>query len=313
MTSVLVWHPEGVEYCRAIARRRPDLDVRLAVDEGEFARLLPEAEILLGFRFPVESLARRKRLRWIQVTSAGAEFLLPLRSELEGVAITNGRGIHGAPIAEYVMAAMTMLQSDFPAFLRAQGQNRWVRRPVETLKGRTIGIMGLGAIGAEIAVRAAAFGMRVLGVTRSASAVPGCTAVRTSADLAQTLAECDFVAVTLPLTEATRGFLDEAAFAAMKDGAYLVNVSRGGVVDERAMTKALASGRLAGACVDVFEVEPLPADSALWSMPNVIVTPHIAGMRSDYVDRLLDLFVANLDAYQRGAPLANVVDLTRGY
>ena len=313
MTSILIWHHEGDAYAEALARRMPTADIRVAHDETEFARVLPAADVLLGFRFPMAAFSEPTSLRWIQVTSAGAEFLTPMRDRLHGVVVTNGRGIHGAPIAEYVMAAMVMLQSDFPAFIRAQIVKRWQRRPVGTLQGRTLGILGLGAIGTEIAVRATAFGMRVRGVSRSGNPVPGCAVARTPDRLADVLGECDFLAVTLPLTDETRGMVNDAAFSAMKSGAYLVNVSRGGVVDEAAMIRALASRRLGGACVDVFETEPLPADSPLWSTRNVIVTPHIAGMRQDYVERLVDLFVANLGAFETRAPMTNVVDLTRGY
>jgi phosphoglycerate dehydrogenase-like enzyme len=313
MTSILIWHHEGDTYAEALARRKPAADIRVAHDETEFARALPGADVLLGFRFPVAPLSQPTSLRWIQVTSAGAEFLAPMRDHLQDVVVTNGRGIHGAPIAEYVMAAMVMLHSDFPSFIRAQIVKRWQRRPVATLQGRTLGILGLGAIGTEIAVRATAFGMRVRGISRSGNPVPGCAVARTPDRLADVLAECDFVAVTLPLTDETRGMMNDAAFTAMKSGAYLVNVSRGGIVDEAAMIRALGSRRLAGACVDVFETEPLPADNPLWSMRNVIVTPHIAGMRQDYVERVVDLFVDNLAAYETGALMTNVVDLTRGY
>ena len=313
MTSILVWHHEGPVYAGALRRRRPTADVVLARDEAELARLLPDADVLLGFNFPPAAFAHASRLRWIQVTSAGAEFLLPMRHRLDGIAVTNGRGLHGVPIAEYVMAAMVMLQSDITGFVRAQWEKKWARRPVGTLQGRTLGILGLGAIGTDVAVRAAAFGMRVRGVSRSGGVVPGCAIVRTPDRLREVLAECDFVAVTLPLTGETRAMVNDDAFGAMKRGAYLVNVSRGGVVDERAMIRALTSRRLAGACVDVFETEPLPADSPLWSMRNVILTPHIAGMREDYVERLLDLFLANLDAFDNGTPMTNVVDLARGY
>ncbi|MFO1313683.1 MAG: D-2-hydroxyacid dehydrogenase [Burkholderiales bacterium] len=313
MTSVLIWHDQGGAYAAALARRGLPLDVAVARDETEFARLLADADILLGFRFPMAPLERRTRLRWIHVAAAGAEFLLPLRERLAAVTVTNSRGIHGAPIAEYAIAAMVMLHADFPGFLRAQAQRQWLRRPVPTLSGRTLGILGPGAIGSEIAQRACAFGMRVLGVSRSGRAVSGCEAVRTQGDLDHVLAECDFVAVTLPLTAGTRGLLDDRAFAAMKPGAFLVNASRGGVVDEQAMIRALLSGRLAGACVDVFETEPLPEDSPLWSMRNVILTPHITGMRDDYVERVLDIFADNLAAFESGRPMRNVFDLDRGY
>ncbi len=313
MTSVLIWHDQGDAYAASLARRGLAVDVAVAHDEAEFARLLPESDVLLGFRFPAAPWDRCARLGWIHVAASGAEFLLPLRDRLAGVTVTNSRGIHGAPIAEYAIAAMVMLHSDFPAFFRAQADRQWQRRPVRTLSGRTLGILGLGAIGSAIALRAAAFGMEVQGVSRSGRAVPGCAAAGTPDALHAMLAKCDFVAVTLPLTEETRGILDDRAFDAIKPGAFLVNASRGGVVDEQAMIRALASGRLAGACVDVFEAEPLPTDSPLWSMRNVILTPHVAGMREDYVERVLDIFAENLAAFEAKRPMRNVFDLERGY
>jgi phosphoglycerate dehydrogenase-like enzyme len=313
MTCVLIWHHEGDAYAEALARRDPSAQIVVARDQADFARLLADADVLLGFRFPAAPFAQPTRVRWIHVTSAGAEFLMPLRDRLHDIIVTNSRGIHGAPIAEYALAAMVMLQSDFPGFMRAQTEKRWQRRPVGTLQGRTLAILGLGAIGTDVAVRATAFGMRVRGVSRSAQPVPGCAVARTPDKLADVLAESDFVVVTLPLTDDTRGIMSYAQFAALKRGAYLVNVSRGGVVDEAAMIRALVSRRLAGACLDVFETEPLPADSPLWSMRNVIVTPHVAGMREDYVERVLDLFLDNLARFEAGEAMRNVVDLARGY
>src|SRR5689334_19755658 len=223
MTCVLIWHHEGDAYAQALARRNPSAQIVVARDEPEFARLLPEADVLLGFRFPVAPFAQPGRLRWIHVTSAGTEFLTSLRERLQDVVVTNGRGIHGAPIAEYVIAAMVMLQSDFPGFLRAQAERRWQRRPVNTLQGRTLAILGLGAIGTDIAMRATAFAMRVRGVSRSGRPVPGCAVARTPDKIDEVLSESDFVAVTLPLTDETRGIVSYPQFAALRRGAYLVN------------------------------------------------------------------------------------------
>lgn len=313
LTSILFWHPEHARYREALARRLPHASLAIATDEPAFARCLPEADVLFGFQFPAAALAPSPRLRWIHVTSAGAEFLMPLRDRLAGVAVTNTRGIHGAPIAEYVMAAMTLLHSDFPGFFRAQQARHWERRGVGTLQGRTLVVVGLGAIGSEIAARASAFGMRVVGVSQSGSPVTGCERVVVVAQMEGALADADFVAVAIPLTEATRGLLGARAFAALKPGARLVNVARGGVVDEDALLAALRSGTLAGACLDVFAQEPLPPGHPFWSLRNVIVTPHIAGYREDYVERALDVFVDNLARFEAGTPLRNAFDLARGY
>jgi len=313
MTSILFWHPEHARYREALARRLPHANLVVATDEQAFARRLPEADVLFGFQFPAAALVPTPRLRWIHVTSAGAEFLMPLRDRLAGVAVTNTRGIHGAPIAEYVMAAMTMLHSDFPGFFRAQQAQRWARRPVGTLQGQTLVVVGLGAIGSEIAARASAFGMRVVGVSHGGAPVSGCERVYPAAQLERALADADFVAVVTPLTDATRGLVGARAFAALKPGARLVNVARGGVVDEDALLAALRNGTLVGACLDVFAEEPLPPGHPFWSLPSVIVTPHIAGYREDYVERALDVFAENLARFEAGMPLRNAFDLARGY
>lgn len=314
MTRILVWHPvQGDAYAAALRARLPAAAADVARDEAEFARLLPQADALLGFQFPLAPFAQPRRLRWIHLTAAGADCLAPLRERLAGIVVTNSRGIHGAPIAEYALAAMTALQSDLPAFWRAQQARRWERRPVHTLQGRTLVIVGVGAIGGDIATRASALGMRALGVNRSGAPAAACARTYAVADIGDALAQADFVVVTLPLTDETRHVVGEREFAATKAGAWLVNVGRGGVVDEAALLDALRAGRLAGACLDVFEQEPLPPDHPLWSQPNVIVTPHVAGWRVDYVDRVLDIFLANLARFEANEPLANVFDLARGY
>jgi phosphoglycerate dehydrogenase-like enzyme len=310
---VCVHHPQGERYAELIRAQRPALDVRVAADEPGLRQQLREAEVLVAFRFPLDAIDDAPRLRWIQVTSAGTEFLASARERLAGVVVTNGRGVHAAPIADYVLGAGVMLLSDWPSFLRAQAARQWQRRPVTALAGKVMGMIGLGSIGQEIARRARAFGLDVLGVRRSAQPVPGVTDVVPPSELRSVLPRCDLVVVTVPLTDQTRGMIGAAELRAMKRGAFLINVSRGGVVDEEALIGALRDGHVAGACLDVFATEPLPADSPLWTLPNVIVTPHIAGMRGDYEPLLVAIFLDNLGRLERGAPLRNVVDLARGY
>ena len=310
-TRILVFHPQAARY-GALLRAHLSAEVEATADESEFRRRLPEADVLVAFRFPVDALREARRLRWVQITSAGTEFLDPT-SELARCIVTNGRGIHAAPIADYVLTAAVMLQSDFPGLLRAQAERTWRRRPVATLSGRTLGIAGLGAIGQEIARRAKACGMRTVGLRRTAVPTRDVDVVFGPGELHAFLGQCDFVALTVPSTPDTHGLMGAREFAAMKRSAYLINVARGEIVDEPAMIAALRCGTIAGACLDVFATEPLPHESELWSMPNVIVTPHLAGMRDDYEEQLVAIFLDNFARLVRGEPMRNVVDLARGY
>jgi phosphoglycerate dehydrogenase-like enzyme len=313
LARILIFHAQAAAYDAALRARLPDADSYSTSDERAFRQRLPEAEVLVAHRFPVDGLATAAKLRWIQVTSAGAEFLAPVHGQLAPIVVTNGRGLHAAPIADYVMTVAVMLQSGFAQFMRDQAAKRWHRRPVPMLSGKTLGIVGLGSIGQEIARRAAASGMDVVGVRRSGTPMDGIRQVFTPDRLHEFLACCDFVVVAVPATDATRALLGRAEFDAMKRNAYVINIARGTVIDEPALIGALEDGTIAGAGLDVFAVEPLPADSRLWTLPNVIVTPHIAGMRTDYEERLIDIFVDNLARFERGEALRNRVEPERGY
>ena len=311
--DILIYHARAQALASALRNRVASASIVATSDEAQFRKLLPSTEILIAHTFPVQALESATRLRWIQLALAGSEFLAAARARMGGVVVTNARGIHAAPIADYVMTAAVMLSSDFHGLFREQAAKQWQRRPVRTLAGRTLGIAGLGAIGQEIARRASLAGMTVVGLRKNAGAMDGISRMYGPDALHAFLERCDFVVLAVPLTDATQQMIGAAEFSAMKPGAFIINVARGDVVDEPALVAALATGRIAGACLDVFSVEPLPADSPLWAMPNVIITPHIAGMREDYDECLLDICVDNLQRFASGEPLRNVVDLARGY
>lgn len=311
LPNVVIFHREAQSYAAELRARVPGLDPVVATNEADFRRALPAADVVLAFQFPLDALRDATRLRWIQITSAGTEFLEPVRDRLGQLVVTNARGIHAAPIADYVMAAMPMLLSDFPAYFRNQQARSWQRRPVVALAGRTLGIVGLGAIGQEIARRAEVSGMTVLGVRHSGAPVANVAEVFRPDALREFLPRCDIVVLVVPDTSRTRAMIGAAEFAAMKRTASIINVGRGSAIDEPALIDALAGKVIAGACLDVFAIEPLPADSALWTLPNVILTPHVAGMRDDYAGRLADIMADNLGRFVRGEPLRNVVDLSR--
>ena len=313
MPNVLIYHREADAHAAELRGRTPGIDLVATADEGEFRRALPAAEVVVTHQFPLDALPAAARLRWIQVTSAGTEFLAPVMDRIGHLLVTNARGIHAAPIADYVMAAIPMLLSDFPSLLRNQAERTWRRRPMVTVEGKTLGVVGLGAIGQEIARRGEVSGMDVIGVRRSGAPLPHVGQVYTPEALHRFLPRCDVVVLAVPDTAETQAMIGGAEFAAMKAGAFIINVGRGSAIDEPALVEALARRTIAGACLDVFAVEPLPRESPLWTLPNVIITPHIAGMRADYVARFTDIVVDNLGRFSRGEPLRNLVDFARGY
>ncbi len=256
------------------------------------------------------------RLKWVQLTSAGADRLLNSGMIEGGIVVTTVSGLHATPIGEYVLCVMLMFAKGAPGFLRAQGRHEWLRYMPGELRGATVGVVGMGHIGEEVARLSKAFGCRVVAtrrsVTRPASDATADELLPPSA-LHHLLAQSDYVVLAVPLTAETRGLIGEAELRAMKPTAVLVNIARGPVVDESALIAALREGRIAGAALDVFEREPLPADSPLWDMDNVVVSPHISGGTEIYNERAVGIFADNLRRYLRGEPLRNVVDPARGY
>jgi len=234
------------------------------------------------------------------------------------VILTNASGVYGVPIAEQVLGVMLALARQLHTCVREQSAGRWpgpaVRGKVDVLERKTCVILGLGDIGTEVARRAKAFRMTVIGIRRRPVSKPPEVDELVGPDrLAEVLPRADYLVVALPLTEATRHIIDAEALALMKPSAYIFNVGRGAAIDEPALIRALQEGRLAGAGLDVFEKEPLPEDSPLYQMENVIITPHSSGGSPYNRERLLDLFCPNLQRYLAGQPLLNVVDKEAGY
>jgi phosphoglycerate dehydrogenase-like enzyme len=285
------------------------------------------AEVYLGMGLPRElllaGLEPPSRLRWIHTGAAGVASLLHPELAERGVMLTNSAGVHGPPMAETVMAVMLHFARGLDHAVRAQTRREWgaamfegADSGVRELAGATLGMVGLGGVGREVARRAAALGMEVLAVRRRAGVGtqdPDATILTGDDALDRLLAAADFVAVTVPSTPATRGLIGAPQLAAMRPGAVLVNVARGNVVDESALIEALGAGRLRGAALDVFATEPLPRQSPLWRLPNVLVLPHVSATSPRYWDRELQLILDNLRRYEAGEPLKNVVDAAAGY
>ena len=308
-------------------------------DTGEVAAALadhPQVEVLYTFHLPHNVLDLAPRLRWIQLHSAGVEHVLESPLMHSEVAITTSSGIHVTSIAEHVFASMLAHRWQVPFWIRCQREGvwpsgRWDSYSRPELRGSTLGIVGYGSIGREVGRLGRAFGMRLLALRRSAGRADWGYALEHAGDLVgdpqgnlperfyppealhEMLAECDYVVIALPLTPATMRFIGDAELRAMKPTAYLVNVARGPIVDEEALLRALREGWIAGAGLDVFEQEPLPAGNPLWDLENALLSPHVAGFAPRYDERTAVLFAQNLARYIAGEPLLNLVDKAEGY
>jgi phosphoglycerate dehydrogenase-like enzyme len=285
-------------------------------DEEEFLAVLAEAEVLYDFpRGYVRDLMEvAPNLRWVQGSMAGAGEVAKKAGLLEtDVVVTTASGVYSGPLAEFVLMALLQHAKNLDKLRRDRAEKAWRQTHTDTLEGKTLCIVGMGNIGWAIAERVRPFGTRVVGVKRTVReddpAWRRADELYSTDRLHDALGEADYVAVTLPGTPQTQHLVDAGAIGAMKPGAYFVNVGRGTVVDEEALVKALQSGHLSGAALDVFEVEPLPEESPLWELPNVIVSPHATDMVPSIINkRQTDLFCKNLRRYLDGEPLVNVLD-----
>lgn len=287
------------------------LDVVEASDSATLMELLPDASVLVTRNgLPPDALRNASRLSWIHVAAAGVDGVLDATLP-EHVRITRTSGTFGTRMAEYACAHLLGLAQNVHALRRQQLDSAWRPLPVTHLSGKTAGIAGVGSIGGAMAERLAAFGMKVHGLARSPGAHPSVRRWFTPDEQKEFASELDVLLITLPLTRATHHFVDAEFLGSLKRGAWLLNVGRGAVIDEPALIDALNEGRVGAAVLDVFETEPLPPDSPLWTMSNVVVTPHQAG--DALMDEVVDALAHNLEPWRRGDDLADEVDLERSY
>ncbi len=285
----------------------------------ELDALFAEAEVLFTFRFPVAWLATATRLKWIQLASAGSDFyqregLFVQRPDL---LLTTASGVHEVPISEHILASILHFSRGINTAVRNQATHKWESYRGDEVQGKMVCFVGYGPIARRAATLCQALGMRVTSVRASiAEQQPGFEAVERfypPADLNQVLAEADYVVLAAPRTTQTENIISAPQLDSMKETAVLVNISRGALVDEPALIHALREGKIKGAALDVFTEEPLPESSPLWELPNVLVTPHIAGSNPHYDERVTKLFIDNLCRYMANEPMRNVVDKNRGY
>jgi phosphoglycerate dehydrogenase-like enzyme len=318
-----VWNVARPEYFTELDSVYPGLRVERTDDPARFAELLPGADGAFVFGPFIELLSPALRpggrLRWIHSIPAGVDRLLtPEVRAARHIVITSSKGPMGPLMAEHVVLLMLALARDLPGYFQDQAERQWRHladeRPMRDLFGRTVAVLGVGAVGSSLA-RTCKLGlqMRVLGMTRSRRGDPNIDRYFDRADLHAMLAEADFVALTLALTPETERIIDAPALAAMKSSAYLINVSRGRLLDEPALIAALQAGRIAGAGLDAVASEPLSPESPLWTMPNVIITPHVSPGRDKLGEQMVKFWIENIRRFAEGAPVLGIVDRDAGY
>ena len=309
----LLTFPDEVarQYPERIRDAFPELEVVLVDHHSKVGPYISEANILLtcGGMMTDDVLAQASNLDWIQALGTGVDGIIDRPSLRDEVLVTNMRGIHGPPVSEAAVLAMLALSRDLPRAIRNQTQGIWDRFMPSLLKGKTVGIFGMGLIAEELAPKCKAFGMHVTGITSTVRHVQGFDEIRHRDDILDVIGDLDFLVLLVPLSADTEGIVDADLLSKMKSSAYLVNVSRGGVVDEVALLATLQAGGIAGAALDVFSEEPLAADSPFWSMENVLITPKQGGYCDVYADQALPIVEQNIRRYLDGATstMLNVV------
>jgi phosphoglycerate dehydrogenase-like enzyme len=317
----VLFEPDLLPPARYPADHRGDPSFRRDPEgEARWRALLDRAEVLFGVPDDsaeglAEAVTGLPDLRWVHATSAGAgeqvrKAGLPAEA-LKRVVVTTSSGVHAVPLAEFAVFGLLAVAKDLPRLLADQRARAWpeVRQPFRELSGQTLFLVGLGEIGREVARLGKALGMRTVGFRRSQGPPPEWVDEVHGPDrLTELAGRADAMVVSLPMTDQTAGLIDRATIERLPAGCIFVNVGRGGVVDEPALVEALRERRIAGAVLDVFATEPLPAGSPLWTLPNVLVTPHAAALSARENERITELFVANLRRYLDGEPLRNVVE-----
>jgi len=273
--------------------------------EAVLAYKLPEG------RFPREMLVNNPVIKWIQLGSAGVDHISPW--DPQKLVVTNSSGVHGPHISQYVLAAMLSHNQRLMTYLSQKERRLWLRHDATLLSNQKVVVVGFGRIGRAVGEACRKQGMEVIGVNTTGRRVPEASCIVPARELASAVVDAHHVVITLPLTSETRGIVDQTVFEKMSPECFFIDVSRGGVVDAKCLLKYLKEGKIAGAALDVFEEEPLSDSDPLWTLPNVIITPHNSGDVDGWLDRVAEMFARNVSRNNAGLPLDNVVDPIRGY
>ncbi len=315
--TVLIGEDVGEGNLARLRRAHPDVQFLFCLSDPEMIAAAPAAEIIFTKHLPPAALRVAAKLRWVQAGTAGVNHWLAMGLHEREVLLTNSTGAHGVPMAEMLLAMMLAFATGLHTLIRAQPAHTHVTEPVRRdkfeLAGQTLCVLGLGDIGGTLAHKAKRLDMRVLGVRRSVQPFAGIDAQFTPNRLLEALPQADHVALCLPLTTATHHIIGERELRAMQATAYIYNVGRGGSIAAQPLLRALGEGWIAGAGLDVTDPEPLPDDSPLWTLPNVILGQHTSGSSPYNAERITHIFLENLGRYRRGEPLRNVIDMQHGY
>jgi D-2-hydroxyacid dehydrogenase (NADP+) len=299
-------------YKAMLLERFPQLTINVVGHHNDVGPYIANTEVLLCFSPPMADHVVRDapNLKWIQALGTGVDNIIDLPSLGKEVVVTNVRGIHGPPVSEATIAYMLSLARDLPRSTHAQDKKAWERWPARLLDGKTVGILGVGLIAEYLAPICKQFGMTVIGISGSPRPTNGFDRIVARGDLIKVAAEFDYLVALAPLTPETRGIIGAKLLAAMKPSAYLVNVARGGVVDEPALIAALEAGQIAGAALDVFSQEPLPPDNPLWKAKNLTIFPHLGGYSHGYEDRAMPTIEGNMRKFLNN-DLKSMINIVR--
>jgi phosphoglycerate dehydrogenase-like enzyme len=300
---------------REFLTAQPDVTFTICNSEDELMKEIPKAEVLITLPFTEELLAVAPKLKWVQCLRAGVDGYPFSAMKERALILTNGKGLHRNHMAEYSIAMMILFARNLHVFQRQQRDSNWRRNvPQDEIFGKTVGILGFGAIGDTLATRAKAMGMRVLALKRNPIQTSNVDQWYTPDQTNEFLSQADYLVNLLPNTPATHHALNADSFVAMKNSAVLISIGRGKTVDEQALIKALQTGQISGLAADVFETEPLPAESPLWQMENVVLTPHICGESVHYLEKGIEILEENFTRFQDNPEtLINRVNLNTGY
>lgn len=313
--KVLIYYhiPEYVDrFQRLLREGREDIQLLVCKNKEQINQVINKGDIIFsGYTFPVDLISKAGNLKWIQSMSAGVENYARSKLIPPNVIITKIKGIFGPIMSEYVVGYILAITQNMKKVFHNQKKRHWQPFVVDSVRHKTVGVMGLGSVGAYIAYQVYLMGAVVIALEEQEKRLPYVSQEYPVTEIEEFLGRSDFVVVTVPLTDATEGTIGEKEFKMMKKSAYLINVSRGPLVQERALLKALKQGSIAGAVLDVFNEEPLPKDHELWNLDNVVITPHISG--PDIPEEIAKLFLENLKRFEEGKKLVGAVDREKAY
>jgi phosphoglycerate dehydrogenase-like enzyme len=300
MTNLLILEPRAKEFEKALKPKFPGISLHAATKEEEVGDFIEKMDILLTIRISDELIKKASKLQWIHAMTTGVDYLVNLPSLRKEVLITSSRGIHGPQMSEMAFLLMLALNRNFPQVVRNQAQRVWERWPAKLLYQKNVGILGIGVIGEEIARKCKVFGMTVFGIDIVKRKVDAVDHFHGPEELLRVVQEVDYLIIVVPNTPQTQKMVGAEVLSSMKPTAFLINIGRGEVVDEDALIHALETGKIAGAALDTFCIEPLPQEHPFWGMKNVIITPHVGGLSDISVEQVVSVFEKNLRFFLRG-------------